>query len=41
MSYEVWDDETWDAVSARQVEMVRDTGVLAPLADSGRHARRP
>ena len=31
MSYEVWDDETWDALSARKLEIVRNAGVLALL----------
>ena len=31
ISYEVWDDETWDAVTARQLEVVRHAGVLALL----------
>ena len=31
ISYEVWDDEAWDAVTARQLEVVRGTGALALL----------
>ena len=31
MAQDVYDEETWDALSARTLELVRETGLLAPL----------
>src|SRR5262249_41619523 len=37
-AFEVWDDEAWDVLSARHVQLVRDAGALSnlPLALSNR-----
>ncbi len=41
MAQDVYDEETWDALSARTLELVRETGVLAalPMAAATRYTR--
>jgi tetratricopeptide (TPR) repeat protein len=31
MAHDVWDDESWDELSARQLQLARDIGALTPL----------